>query len=103
MNISELVCMIETDVEKFLQDDSVFQLMAFLRGYCCARNAEMMRLENQLSQDHLVLESFGEHVRSKFGVINEHVSIEEKLTDAAGDRALNLFFDEWNGFLKTIH
>ena len=103
MNISELICMIETDVEKFLQDDSVFQLMAFLRGYCCARNAEMMRLENRLSQDHLMLEAFGEHVRLNFGKVNEHVSIEEKLTDVAGDGALRLFFDEWSSYLNTMH
>ena len=103
MNIQNLVDLIRENPGKFLQDDSVFQLMAFLRGFCLAKNVTSVQAGGNPSLDHTLLDTFGEHIRSTYSSITEAVSVDEVLTDVSPEAAFELFFKEWSKFINVRH
>jgi len=61
MNVDDLVKLIHADPGRFLQDDSISQLRAFLRGSILAKNVEL----KGNSEDQRIFESVDTKVRQK--------------------------------------
>jgi hypothetical protein len=100
MNLTQLIKTIENNPEKFLQDDCVFQLMAFIRGFMLAKNLQDRSDKTYLSEDHILLDSFIAAIRLKYNLVATG-SLDELLTDIADEGAFDLFFAEWNDFIQT--
>jgi len=92
MTIIDLVGLIKADPSKFLQDDSIFQLRAFLRGFILAKNSEVQGV----SEDQKILESVDKAVRRKYCVLpTAHISIEEILDDFEAENAFSKYLEIW--------
>ncbi len=97
MTVIELVKLIKADPGKFLQDDSIFQLRAFLRGFILAKNAEI----KDVSEDQKVLERVDKAVRKKYSVLpTAHISTEEILDDFEGENAFRKYLEIWFETIK---
>jgi len=84
----------------FLQKDCIFQLRAFIRGFCLAKNVSPRNNNDFLCDDHQLLNKFDDSVRKKYRVNADHISIEETLFDAVGDRAFFKYIELWNKFIE---
>jgi len=92
MNLSELMIHIKESPGKFLQDDCIFQLRAFIRGFIFAKNSSV----KSVTDDHNLLDSIDMKIKRKCGMTsNERVSIEEVLSDNEGDKAFHKYIELW--------
>ncbi len=101
MNLIQLIKAIENNPDKFLQDDCVFQLMAFIRGFIVAKNLQDRSDKTYLCDDHILLDSFIAAIRLKYNLVDTQGSLDELLTDIGDEGAFDLFFAEWNDFIQT--
>lgn len=98
MNLCELMLKIRSTPEVFLQDDCIFQLRAFLRGFILAKNTSAQAI----TQDHKLLESVDSMIKDQYGVNKaEQISIEELLFDHEGKKAFQKYQKLW--FKYTQH
>ncbi|TVZ40356.1 hypothetical protein P886_4783 [Alteromonadaceae bacterium 2753L.S.0a.02] len=99
MNISELVELIKENPGRFLQDDCIFQLRAFLRGFLFAKNTLMDRV----CSDHKLLEEIDSIIRKEYSVLpTERISIEEILDDFEGKNAFNRYLELWSENVQFV-
>ncbi|RZQ51179.1 hypothetical protein C1E23_20945 [Pseudoalteromonas phenolica] len=103
MNLQILINIFQNDPGKFIPQDSIYQLMAFLRGYCFAQNVVAIDSTGKPCQDHELLESFADYIRSQYSYDGERISIEEVLYEVSPESAFELFFEHWDGFIGVAH
>jgi hypothetical protein len=92
MNLSELMLKIRETPEAFLQDDRIFQLRAFVRGFILAKNTS----SQAITEDHNLLESVDSMIKNQYGIYKtEQVPIEELLFDHEGKKAFQKYLELW--------
>jgi len=92
MNLSELMIRIRENPSQFLQDDCIFQLRAFLRGFIFAKNTSA----NLTTKDHQLLDSIDSKIKSLYGIKEgEIISIEEILDDNEKENAFSKYLEQW--------
>ena len=92
MNIIQMMGLIRNDGEKILQNDCIFQLRAFMRGFILAKNT----CGNGISEDHKILERIDEVVRKKYNVLpTSMISIEEIMDNFEGGKAYQVYLNIW--------
>ena len=92
MNLSELMVQIRSNPEYFLQDDCIFQLRAFIRGFILAKNTS----SQSLTEDHDLHESIDSMIKNQYGVNNtDQISVEELLFDHEGKKAFRTYLELW--------
>ncbi len=97
-DLIELHSAIAARPEFFLQKRCIFQLRAFLRGFCLFQNAQLLESDGQLCKDHQLLQQFDQTIREKYCYLNVNLSIEEILAEAEGEEAFDHYFQLWNVF-----
>ena len=84
--------LIKSDGDKILQDDCIFQLRAFMRGFVLAKNAS----SSDLSEDHKIMDRMDAVVRKKYSVLpTSRISVEEILDDFDGENAYEKYLELW--------
>ena len=97
MKLSELMLKIRNTPEAFLQDDCIFQLRAFVRGFILAKNTSAQ----SITEDHILLESIDSIIKNQYGVNKaEQISIEELLFDHEGKKAFQKYLALWFKYLQ---
>mgnify|MGYP000206264457 CR=1 FL=1 len=97
MNLNELMIHIREKPESFLQDDCIFQLRAFLRGFILAKNIAA----NGVCDDHKLFERFNEYVRSQYGIDStEVISVEEVIHDAEQNKSYERYIELWFNYVN---
>ena len=92
MNIIQMMELLKVDGDKILQDDCIFQLRAFMRGFVLAKNTS----GNGISEDHKIMEKMDEIVRKKYSVLpTSIISIEEIMDDFEGSNAYQEYLNIW--------
>ena len=92
MNLAELMIEIRNSPEKFLQDDCIFQLRAFIRGFIFAKDSSA----KIIGDDRKLLDAIDLKIRNKYGIApSERIAIEEILDDYEGDNALAKYLELW--------
>lgn len=92
MNLSELMQKIRNTPEAFLQDDCIFQLRAFVRGFILAKNTSAQAI----TEDHILLDFVDSMIKDQYGVNKaEQISIEELLIDHEEKKAFQIYLELW--------
>jgi hypothetical protein len=97
MNLQELMTAIRNKPEVFLQNDCIFQLRAFIRGFIFAQNTAA----KAICDDHKLLAAIDLKIKKQYGINpTEKVSIEEILNDSEGENACNKYIDLWHKYTQ---
>ena len=97
MNLQELMIEIKRSPESFLQDDCIFQLRAFIRGFIFSKNVSTKAIDG----DHKLLESIDSKIRNEYGIgKNVKTSIEEILNDIEGENAYKKYIELWFKYVQ---
>ena len=92
MNIIKMMELIKSDGNKILQDDCIFQLRAFMRGFVLAKNTS----SKEFSEDQKIMERIDKVVRKKYSVLPTSViSVEEIMSDFEGRNAYQEYLKIW--------
>jgi len=101
MNLIELMLQIRERPEAFLQDDCIFQLRAFIRGFILAQNVSARNDEPKICEDHKLLDKFDAYVKEKYNINPEdHIAIEELLFDTEGKEAFFKYIELWFNYVQ---
>jgi hypothetical protein len=102
MNLIELMPQIRERPEAFLQDDCVFQLRAFIRGFILAQNISSQDGNLVICEDHKLLDKFDTYTKNRYNVNpSDHVSVEEVLFDAEGKEAFFKYIELWFNYVQN--
>lgn len=97
MNLEELMIQIRNNPGSILQDDCVFQLRAFMRGFVFAKNVHA----NGLTDDHKLMEGFSGYVREIYDIDpSEVISVEEIIYDHEQDESFEKHMELWFNYVN---
>ena len=101
MNLIELMRQIRERPEAFLQDDCIFQLRAFIRGFILAQNVLSKSGTFVICEDNKLLDKFDAYIKDRYKVKPEaQISVEEVLFDAESKEAFFKYIELWFNYVQ---
>ena len=97
MNLQEVMATMKSKPETFLQNDCIFQLRAFIRGFIFSKNIAA----EAICDDHKLLDAVDLQIKELYGIKpGEIISIEEVLDDNEGDKAFDKYIELWHKYVQ---